>query len=764
MFDVLPQILDVVMFSRGESGGMVLTPKWEALPRDKRDHHRAGSFPMRREVFPSACDVRTLGAGEGFIEDMRQTITDTRPSRLLVIAPVTDARFLSADLQTRFSGMSLEHIVISVAVDILRPGAMLGVLLPVSSLASESSRRFRDNLTEKAVLRYVVQEGDPMDGGDFTGHIRVRLQIIVLEVGRSDSPVVRFFRCPDLTSEEKRTEVLADLTQLARQGGGTTKFGYVLREGVPTGSRLLYEMHDPRLAKRVEELKHIGPLQRLSEEVTIRPGFFHLVADADALRQDPSGNGAPVIEGRNVRPDGTLDLAEVRYYAPLAALPQQLQAGDILVRAVVAPQERLRAAVVSADMLPLTAGHTVHVLRIKPESSVDSRFLCEYLRCQRACDWVNAQRTGLSLTRSMLGDLPVPVPDRTLLAALQSLQQAKVAFDRWWSESDQAISSLFDFESAPDARLHLLSAGRRMRQHLTAGEQADDYRYRFRTLLPHPIAYRWRAAEAAKPDLEGYIQVLECAEAAVCYLACVAVGVLVPASGSRIGYLNVMAMRLFTRGGTNMGDWIAILREIKDSKALRETQDHVPLYEASRFLDDEEVNSALQHLKARRDDQAHGRGPKGAAIAKDFAAALANLEILLRSAEFLADYPLRYIETTRRDSLRHITEYQYRDMVGDHPLVPLHRGESTESELEAGSLYLVDRTGSLHLLRPLLLRQECPLCGTWATFFLDGYRKDDDVCVMKSMEHGHLIERADVSAAFRHIGLLPPNLRKTSGV
>ena len=357
--------------------------------------------------------------------------------------------------------------------------------------------------------------------------------------------------------------------------------------------------------------------------------------------------------------------------------------------------------------------------------------------------------------------MPVPLPDETTASALEGLRAARTTFEHWRQQAEQAISSVFDFPSARDARLHLLTSGRKLRQRLIAAEQTDDFRYRLRTQFPHPIAYRWRAVEAAKPDLEGYVQVLECAEISTCLLACVAMALAQSVEGVQIRWLGEMAKRLAKRGqGTNMGDWVATLREIQDAKSLRQTAGLIPFYEVSRFLDDDEVNGALQRLKDRRDDQSHGRGPKGSAIAREFDQGITDLEILLRSAEFLTEYPLRYIEATRRDSLQHATEYEYRELMGDHPLVPLQKAQSTDAELEARSLYLVDRNSILHLMRPLLLRQECPVCGSWATFYLDTYDRESDTCSMKSMEHGHSVQDQRISSAFRALGLLPSDTAK----
>lgn len=182
----------------------------------------------------------------------------------------------------------------------------------------------------------------------------------------------------------------------------------------------------------------------------------------------------------------------------------------------------------------------------------------------------------------------------------------------------------------------------------------------------------------------------------------------------------------------------------------------MPFYEVSRFLDDNEVNNALQRLKNNRDNQFHLKGAEGLDIQGKFRESVKALRTLLQSVEFLSEYSLRYTEETRRDTISGVTRYSYRELMGDHPIVPLKEGETEESEVEAGSLQLVDRNGKLHLLRPLLVRRECPQCGRWATFYLDSYDASQDVCILKAMEHTHTFEDQQIAYAFRHMGLLLP--------
>ncbi len=756
MIELYRQMLEEVMFPPESSRGLVLVAgfmKPDATGGESRD---SGTFALPRQLFPSTCAVRHLAPGAGFIAELHEAITSNNPQQLFLVPPFLDARRLPADLQTRYPRMNLEHVAIQIALELLPPEAALGVLLPVDSLSPERARSFREYLAEKAVIRYVIEHDfrPPILG--IPVHPSFRLQTLIIQTGESLAPIIKFFKIPEANDPKEEDQILADLRRLVRQQGGATAHGFVLREGIRPGSKLLFDMQNPLLQRRMEEMGYFGQVQKLTEVVTIQSGIIFPARNAAGLTEKHSEGAIPLIEGRQILTDGSLSLEGVRYYLVNAPSERQLQANDIVLRALVSPHARLCAAIIRKDMLPLIASSSVLVLRKKPDASVDERFLQEYLRSDRASEWVHAQGISVSLQASLMQEMPVPLPDETLASALEGLRTARTTFEHWKQQAEQAISSVFDFQSARDARLHLLTSGRKLRQRLIAAEQTDDFRYRLRTQFPHPIAYRWRTVEAAKPDLEGYVQALETAEVSACLLACVAVALAQGVDGVQIRWLGEMSKRFAARGqGTNMGDWVAILREVRDAKSLRQTAGLIPFYEVSRFLDDAEVNDALQRLKERRDDQSHGRGPKGSDIAGEFDLCISDLEILLRSTEFLTEYPLRYIETTRRDSLRHTTEYEYRELMGDHPLVPLQTGQSGDAELEAESLYLADRTGVLHLMRPLLLRQECPDCRSRATFYLDTYDHESDTCSMKSMERGHTVQDQRISSAFRAVGLLP---------
>ena len=92
---------------------------------------------------------------------------------------------------------------------------------------------------------------------------------------------------------------------------------------------------------------------------------------------------------------------------------------------------------------------------------------------------------------------------------------------------------------------------------------------------------------------------------------------------------------------------------------------------------------------------------------------------MLEEAQFLADWPLIYIDFTRWDTLRGEAAIRYRQLTGDHAIVPHQITERRDNDLEQGSLYIIDSEYHWHLLRPFLVGRDCPVCKNWSTFHAD---------------------------------------------
>ena len=384
----------------------------------------------------------------------------------------------------------------------------------------------------------------------------------------------------------------------------------------------------------------------------------------------------------------------------------------------------------------------------------DRDFFLAYLRSTACMSLLKARCSGIQITPKNLLDLPVPVADEPLRLAVESLGNAASQFKEWAKELEAARGSLFDSPSALKTRINVLSMGRLAKQRHEAATLVSDFACRVRTRYPYPIAFRWRTVESQHPTLEGYIQILECAEVTVTYLAIMAL-LLAQSVNKSIGQLSEMAKRISETGrGTAMGDWISILQEVGGVNFADGIPEIAPFVEASRFQSDQKVMDSMKLLAKLRNDQSHGRGPKGSDVPAAFEIAKSELSTLLQAVEFIAEYPLRYISTTHRDTLQGITRYEYRELMGDHALVPFAQSETPDAEIEAGSLYLRDRADRLRLLRPLLIGRECPICHSWGTFYLDSCQKGGASVTLKGMEHGHTWEDVDLVPIFRYTGLI----------
>ena len=748
MIEILRQTLALILFEGAEQPLALLEET---------------AVEQRQQALPENCQVHIAPSSAAYVAELQKLLAQAQPTCLFLMPPLIPPNKLPQRLQKQYPRLGLHEIALQVVLENAPAQCLVGAWLPQGFFVNMSSQPLREQINATATPRFIIDY--EFSFNFIVGEAAIKMYLLVVRAGTADDKLVRFFRCPgipmqpevdgqQIVDEARQRAVIKDLKRVAKQGGGATEFGYVLRDGIPANTPWLFDRHHPNYRQHIEDLGHFGGIRPLGELVDIRLGF-HTSEQVNLLVPSHEiSKGIPVIEGRDISKDNVLRFEDSRYHAlPEKTQSYQLQTGDICLRAIIGSDQKLKAAQIQAEMLPLVANNTILILRPKPEVNVDGDFLTAYLQSDHVVHALRAQGIAQRLYAQSLAEIPVPVQDEEVRTVLHDLRAAARTLSEWQGEADAALRSLFDFESARDARAHLLETGRRVRQRERAARQIDDLSYRLRIGLPHPLAYRWRLAETAQPTLEGYRDVLECAEIGACYLALIVL-VMMREVGEPVGHLAEMADRLTNRGhGTNFGDWVTILREARDKKRLRQIT-NIPFYEVTRFLDNPVVDNAFSRLKQNRDDDAHGRGPRGAEIPTRVKESLADLRTVLEAVEFLSEYPLRYVEETHRDSITGITHYRHREIMGDHVLVPVLETETTAAEVEAHSLYLVDRQGELHLIRPFLTRRECPVCGRWEIYFLDRYNGKEGTCTLKSMEKGHTIDDNLIADVFRLVSLL----------
>ncbi|MEV0604124.1 hypothetical protein AB0I82_33160 [Streptomyces sp. NPDC050315] len=173
------------------------------------------------------------------------------------------------------------------------------------------------------------------------------------------------------------------------------------------------------------------------------------------------------------------------------------------------------------------------------------------------------------------------------------------------------------------------------------------------------------------------------------------------------------------------------------------------------LLADQYAADARQRLSDRRNDEAHLRRIDAIDLPHATDTAFADLTCLVTKARFLADSPLLQITDVRWNSLSRTAAIEYRELMGDHPVVPTKTMTSGSNDLETDSLYLRDSEHNLHPLRPFLIGRDCPTCRTWSTFHVDKVPGSTAV-TLKSLEHGHILEDDGPQSvtAFKSVGLL----------
>lgn len=758
---LLKHLIIKIVFSAKESTGVFLYPEDNQLDRG---YHR---FPIH--IIPEASKAIIYDPLD--LDKFSEILHGNSSSEIFLWTSLLGRRNLPAEVQSAFPGMDLHEILLWKAIYALPQGVRLSALMPNSFLTSISSQVARRKIFGEATPKLIINNVFTPATAEILGiHHSFKMSLLVMEKGE-ENLLLKLFSIPegDLDIES----ILDDIHHLQKLTGGKTAFGYVLRDGVAPGETINFEANHPDLVKKANALETFGEIIKLENIAKIFQGI-NTARYSNALRVlneaeiEPSlsENEHYLVDGRMITAGNDIDLSMARYVVSRDAVPSDcvLKKGDYCVsfisRNLGVGGHGIKIVEILNDRTPLIAASSVIVIRLDEKISEEQRqFIIAYLKSPLAAKLLKSKSSSVGnyfrLNANALNGLPLPQADEGMLLAIQNLNHSAAQFEKWKLEAEAARDSLFSESSFEDTRLKFLTVGRLARQRQEAALMVEDFNFRVRTQFPHPIAYRWRLIETSQPDLEGYIQVLECAELTVLYLATMAI-LLAKSVSVELTQLSKMSEKLSSdaKQGATFGEWKAILQEV-DSKKFKRIEGVIPFYEVLGALRDPEIDRVVKLLISRRNDQAHKRGPKGSkAIRSAFYESKADLEKFLKAIDFLSEYRLRYIEVTKIDSIKKVTEYTYRDLQGDHPLAPIQSGLVGQIDIEAGSLYLVDRQENLHLLRPYLTRQECPECGSWSVFCLDTYDRRTHSVNLYSMEHGHIVVNTDLVDALKSVGLL----------
>ena len=626
-------------------------------------------------------------------------------------------------------------------------GFPLITAVPASSLISRRSEKFRAQLFRSwrpTAIAYVA-------GGLSGVHSSFRVALLRVVPPGSDEEALHIFEIP--AGHSSRTNlVVDDFRRNLRMSGGTTDFGYICRDLPTPGASLGYRDLDPRTAARRESLRSYGSATTLGEVFEVRSSRLR-TADLSNHRGEGS---IRVLNGRDILSDGTL-AAPSEDSLWTDSPESELSVGDIVIRSVVQPNKRrgFVLAQVGADDLPAAASSFLLTLTPKkPVSENVTTFILEYLRSNLASELIG-ESTGMSINASQIAALPLPLPDDDMENAITAVQHAIAKAAEWRDDAAELLASVFDDPTAAASRTRILAESRMLRSRIDAAEAIDDFGYKVRTLYPHPLALRWRMIEAAGEDHRQteshYREVLAAGEVLLTYMASLGLA-FAREIGEPVGALQSVRQNLSRGHGTSFGDWVAILDELS-GRRFNKIDDLLGLPDFRQFVREPAVRECVNDIRDRRNDEAHVRGVDPVDLPAAVSDATRALAELLAAAEFLVDTPLIITENDEWDELSQRGTFHYRQMSGDHHIVPFQSMQS-DRRVEKGSLYVLDIERRLHLLRPFLTAMHCPVCRSPSTFHID--RVAPDGPILKSLEHGHTTTQVQMRDSLIAVGVLDP--------
>ena len=399
-------------------------------------------------------------------EDLGPAVSEQLTAGPVLLTPPWTRR---KDHGHRLSRYEHEIVILDCAPD--GPDTLLAALTPASMWTSPSSRPVREELAlrwKPAILIYAA-------GGLPGVHSSLQLAVAFLRPLEAPNPQLRIFRVPPRVDA---AAIAGDFRRLLRQGGGSTQFGYVLRNLPQPGDSLSFERHDPHLAARRAELAVIGSSTTIGELFEFAPyGIDHMQA-RKLWKEAPSQGASRVITGRDLQRDGVI-AAPDEDVTIWVSVPEdrQLKVGDILLQRIFAPgdQHGLRAVEVTENDLPTVANDFVITLRPRRLLGAPERILIlGFLRSPLARQLAVAAGGQMDLSLDALREVHVPQPDEALSTALEDLARSATLFAGWHAEAQALLDSVFADDSAAATRARIVGTGRKIRMRSEAAALLDD--------------------------------------------------------------------------------------------------------------------------------------------------------------------------------------------------------------------------------------------------------------------------------------------------
>jgi len=322
-----------------------------------------------------------------------------------------------------------EALVYSAVRD-LEQGRALGCLIPTPLLTSGATAQFRKLLAENGALRSIIWLGE--SAARLLGvHHQFQMALLVFEPFDDESRgAPRLLRLLDLR-ELPPKDWHSIIERAGRMKGGEADKVIVLRDPSLGDDVWTFERFSKAHRETLEDASSLGDLRPLAELTSVLDSGINIIQYSRAF-VDPTEDGGfptgciPCYSARNIEKNGNLALPHLALLLEAVPLKSLLVEGDVLVRAIRSSGQALTMSVVGKEHLPAT--FSGHVIRLRWKHDVireAHELLVAFLGSDHVKEWIQSQGDPITLTRALVGKIPVPDPAPDVLAAFEGLSRAR---------------------------------------------------------------------------------------------------------------------------------------------------------------------------------------------------------------------------------------------------------------------------------------------------------------------------------------------------
>ena len=385
-----------------------------------------------------------------------------------------------------------------------------------------------------------------------------------------------------------------------------------------------------------------------------------------------------------------------------------LKSWDIVVATM--GKQSSTASVIRPDLAQLRVQPAKDLIRARLHDPSEERaeFVAAYLNSGIGRSWLRARRRPRALSTTVdvlsVADTPVPRFDPSIARMSEHVRRVSGRLRELAEEYETAIGDVFGRAKATNSLLTVQGP-------LAQVEAVDRFVSTVgtlssivRTTFPFPLAQGWRRFEMEQAPRYRYKAMLDLAENLTAFIAILLVADVRGRSGWRAKVSKPITGRVSSEKGFSFGTWGAVLVAAAARPNMLVEDTRIPeLWET--LVEDGDFLASLDALSKRRNNESHLTGLSAPQLAEELPEAERELRGAFERLLFLSGYPLWKIDRLEYDPLSGARSVSFRELTGDHEVVP-QRSTPTTFEFGEG-LYVMGRDQEPLLVDPWLVFEEC---------------------------------------------------------